>query len=37
MLVVEKACFITDIDVVTGTLLGILKGNRDRYKSSEKQ
>jgi hypothetical protein len=37
MLVVEKACFITDIDVVTGTLLGILKGNRDCYKSSEKQ
>jgi hypothetical protein len=36
MLVVEKACFITDVDVVTGTLLGILKGNRDCYKSSEK-
>jgi hypothetical protein len=37
MSVVEEGYFITDIDVVTGTLLGILKGNRDCYKSSEKQ
>jgi len=37
MSVVEKAYFVTDVDVVTATVLGILKGNRDCYKSSEKQ
>jgi hypothetical protein len=37
MLVVEKAYSVTDVDVVTATVLGILKGNRDCYKSSEKQ
>ena len=35
MLVVKKAEFITDTDI--DTLLDILKGNRDCYKSFEKQ